>query len=421
MNSTVLLSSSPRVAARVAAWRARLQTVSVSSPDAGRRHGVMLPIVSATPQRQRLVLRGAATTTSGAAATTTTTTQTPAFPHPITYHPDFNINPVPDGHKFPMPKDALLYNRLVAENGGGRGGVSGNTTTTRPPPLPRVFEPAPATRAELLLAHDADYVDAFLAGTLPLKQMRRIGLPWSPELVRRTLVGVGSCVLAARLATQLGLAITTNGGTHHAHKAHGSGFCIFNDLAVAARKAQEDGLAGRVFFCDLDVHQGDGTAAIFAGDSSAFTFSVHCGEQTFPEQVPGDMDVPLAAGTGDDAYMEALSDALPKAWEAFCAAGAASDASSGSASSSLALYNAGVDVHADDDLGKLALTDEGVARRDAFVLDFFASRGVPLCAAIGGGYNLRDHAAIVSRHMNLHRAAAAHFPRFAAVADARRF
>jgi acetoin utilization deacetylase AcuC-like enzyme len=308
-----------------------------------------------------------------------------------------------------MPKDALLHSRL--KNAGAE----------------RIFRPEPAERADLLLCHSAAFVDGFLNGTLPPKEMRRIGLPWSPELVRRTLVGVGSAVLAARLATQLGLAITTNGGTHHAHPHHGSGFCIFNDLAVAARKAQRDGLASRCFFVDLDVHQGDGTAAIFHDDPSVFTLSLHCKEQAFPEVFPGDMDVGLPAGAGDAAYLAALAESLPRAWGEFeersrrQAEEEEDDDDQGKpVPPVLALYNAGVDVHKDDDLGKLALTDQGIAARDRFVLDFFASRGVPLCAAIGGGYNLRDHGAIVERHLHLHAAAGEMFGRFAAAADARR-
>jgi len=378
---------------RVAAWRARLQAASAAAPS---------------PVHRR---RPSATAASSTAAS--------PFPHPITFHPDFAINPIPDGHRFPMPKDALLHARLRAAG------------------AERVFRPAAAERGDLLLCHAPAYVDGFLAGALPPKEMRRIGLPWSPELVRRTLAGVGSAVLAARLATQLGLAVTTNGGTHHAHPSHGSGFCVFNDLAVAARRAQRDGLARRAFFVDLDVHQGDGTAAIFRADPSAYAFSVHCRDQAFPEPFPGDMDVALPAGTGDGEYLAALGEALPRAWAEFVGRGGRgggegggptreeggdgrSDYDDDAAVPVLALYNAGVDVHADDDLGKLSLTDAGVAARDRLVLDFFAARGVPLCAAIGGGYNLRDHAAIVERHVHLHLAAGEAFGRYAAAADARR-
>jgi len=179
-------------------------------------------------------------------ARSTTTTS-----HPVTYHPDFRINPIPDGHRFPMPKDHLLWERLQA---GGLG--------------VRTFTPAAPDVDTLCLAHDPAYVHGFLQGTLAPEAMRRIGLPWSEELARRTLIGVGSAVLAARLALQFGVACMCNGGTHHAHRAHGSGWCVFNDLAVAARSVQRDAGVGRILFVDLDVHQGDGTAAIFAADDS---------------------------------------------------------------------------------------------------------------------------------------------------------
>ena len=293
--------ASTRLTQRVAAWRAR---VALSPPS-------VPPLSPSSPQQPRRRRRGAASLAaasfSTAAADPPASTPKPTpYPHPIVYHPDFTINPIPDGHRFPMPKDALLYRALAAAG------------------APRVFEPRPATRDDLCLAHAPAYVDAFLSGGgLPPKDMRRIGLPWSPELVRRTLAGVGACVLAARLATQLGLAVTTNGGTHHAHRDRGSGFCVFNDLAVAAMRSQADGLVKRCFFVDLDVHQGDGTASIFARDASVYTLSVHCGAQAFPEPFAGDMDVALPAGAGDDEYMRALEGALPRAWAEFEAAAAA--------------------------------------------------------------------------------------------------
>lgn len=171
--------------------------------------------------------------------------------HAIVYHPCFSINPIPDAHRFPMPKDHLLWQRLV------ECGMAGRT-----------FTPARPDPDTLCLVHAPAYVRGFQDGTLSEAAMRRIGLPWSQALVARTLVGVGSAVLAARLALQFGVAAMCNGGTHHAHLAHGSGWCVFNDLAVAARAAQRDAGARRVMLVDLDVHQGDGSAAIFAGDPS---------------------------------------------------------------------------------------------------------------------------------------------------------
>lgn len=299
--------------------------------------------------------------------------------HPVVYHPDFAINPIQEGHRFPMPKDHLLYLRLQQL------GLAENTFT---PQVPDVDT--------LALCHDREYVEAFIAGSLPRPAMQRIGLPWSPALVRRTLIGVGSAVLAARLALQWGVACMTNGGTHHAHPAHGGGWCALNDLAVAVRAAQRDCGLGTALILDLDVHQGDGTAAIFAGDPSVFTCSVHCAAQSFPHTLhASDLDVALPAGTGDAEYLAALRQLLPGLLARV--------------QPQLVAYNAGVDVHAADSLGKMALSDQGIAERDAFVLACCASAGVPVAVAIGGGYE-EEHANIVERHVLLHRAASEQLP-----------
>ena len=247
----------------------------------------------------------------------------------------------------------------------------------------------------LALCHCPAYVAAFLSGDIDAAAMKRIGLPWSERLVRRTVLGVGSAVLAARLALQYGVAAMSNGGTHHAHYAHGSGWCIFNDLAVAARAAQRDAGVGRVLILDLDVHHGDGSAAIFAGDDSVFTFSLHCDDQAFPAQRPaGSRDVGLPAGAGDGEYLQALRQHWPALLD--------------EVRPELVLYNAGVDPHADDALGLLKLSDAGIAARDVAVFDACAARGVPVAAAIGGGYS-KQHGDIVERHVSMHAAAAAAF------------
>jgi acetoin utilization deacetylase AcuC-like enzyme len=288
----------------------------------------------------------------------------------------------------------MLYLRLVELGLAG----PGNT-----------FTPTHPDAETLALCHDPAYVAGFLAGTLDAAAMRKIGLPWSPALVTRTTAGTGSAILAARLALQYGVACMTNGGTHHAHYGHGSGWCIFNDLAVAARAAQRDAGVGRVLFIDLDVHHGDGTAAIFAGDASVFTFSMHCDAQPFPAQrPPSDRDVGLPAGAGDAEFLAALEAHLPILLD--------------EVAPDLVLYNAGVDPHADDSLGLLQLSDAGIAARDVAVMQACAQRCVPIAAAIGGGY-APDHAAIVERHVSLHAAAAAafrqHGPAFAAARAAR--
>jgi acetoin utilization deacetylase AcuC-like enzyme len=222
------------------------------------------------------------------------------------------------------------------------------------------------------------------------KSLRRIGLPWSPALVDRTCVAVGGTILTAQLALECGLACNTAGGTHHAFPSYGSGFCIFNDLAIAARFLQNLGLVRQVLIVDLDVHQGDGTAFIFQDDPSVFTFSMHC-EINFPStKQQSDLDVPLPVGMEDDAYLQTLAQYLPDLLS--------------QVKPDLVLYDAGVDPHVDDRLGKLALTDTGIFRREMQVLSTCVSHGYPVACVIGGGYaNNLD--SLVYRHSLLHRAA----------------
>lgn len=310
-----------------------------------------------------------------------------------------------------MMQDHLLFTRLQSM------GLAGMT-----------FRPSYPDADTLCLAHDRAYVDGFLQGTLSPKEMRRIGLPWSQALVQRTLIGTGSAILAGRLALSYGLACMTNGGTHHAHRSHGSGWCILNDQAISARALQRDAGVRRVAFIDLDVHQGDGTATIFNNDPDVFVFSMHCVAQSFPEaSAPGaaganrlllsqpslrswgaqppmpkdvhpgllqlqrsNLDVALAAGTGDEDYLSALRSHLPTVLEEF--------------RPEVVFYNAGVDVHEEDSLGKLHLTTRGIFERDRTVFSECLARGVPVAAAIGGGY-CEDHSRLVDRHLMLHLAA----------------
>lgn len=220
--------------------------------------------------------------------------------------------------------------------------------------------------------------------------MRRIGLPLSPQLAVRSQAAVGGTVLTARLALQRGIAANSAGGSHHAGIGHGAGYCVFNDVAVAARVLQAMGLAMNMLVIDLDVHQGDGTAEIFRGDGAVFTFSMHC-QDNFPvRKQPGDRDIGLPVGLGDDGYLEILSEQM-----ADLLGGPVPD---------LVFYNAGVDPHAGDRLGKLSLSDDGLARRDALVIGACADRGIPIACVLGGGY---DHDAMVlaQRHALLYGAA----------------
>ncbi|MEA5515334.1 histone deacetylase [Nodularia sp. UHCC 0506] len=293
---------------------------------------------------------------------------------PIIYHPDY-IAPLPVGHRFPMSKFRQLYELLLAE------GVAQTEQfhTPKRPPL------------ELIeLVHTPEYVKAYCEGSLESKAQRRIGLPWSPGLVNRTCVAVGGTILTAQMALSQGLACNTAGGTHHAFPSYGSGFCIFNDLAIACRVLQKLGLVQKILIVDLDVHQGDGTAFIFQGDESVFTFSMHC-EVNFPgtKQV-SDLDVPLMVGMEDDAYLQTLANYLPDLL--------------GAVQPDLVLYDAGVDVHIGDRLGKLALSDTGIFRREMQVLSTCVAAGYPVACVIGGGY-ADDMKSLVWRHSLLHRAA----------------
>ncbi|MEW5858351.1 MAG: histone deacetylase [Cyanobacteriota bacterium] len=293
---------------------------------------------------------------------------------PIIYHPDY-VAPLPAGHRFPMPKFSKLYEMLLGDRVAHPEQIH---TPERPPP------------EWIELVHTPEYVRAYCEGTLDAKAQRRIGLPWSPALANRTCVAVGGTILTAKLALSHGLACNTAGGTHHAFPSYGSGFCIFNDLAIAARVLQHLGLVRQILIVDLDVHQGDGTAVIFQEDSSVFTFSMHC-EVNFPgTKQQSDLDVPLPIGMEDDAYLQTLAKYLPELLS--------------QVKPDLVLYDAGVDPHAGDRLGKLGLTDTGIFRREMQVLSTCVALGYPVACVIGGGY-ADDLDSLVYRHSLLHRAA----------------
>jgi acetoin utilization deacetylase AcuC-like enzyme len=293
---------------------------------------------------------------------------------PLIYHPDY-IAPLPAGHRFPMEKFKKLYECLLTE------GVIRSHQVHQPQVPPEEW---------IQLVHHPNYIQGYLQGTLDDKVQRRIGLPWSPALVNRTCTAVGGTLLTAQLALQTGLACNTAGGTHHAFPTYGSGFCIFNDLAIASRVLQHQGWVQKVLIVDLDVHQGDGTAHIFAQDDRVFTFSMHC-EVNFPgTKQRSDLDVPLPAGMEDEAYLQTLADYLPDLLT--------------QVKPDLVLYDAGVDPHGGDRLGKLALTDSGLYRREMQVLTTCLRQGYPIACVIGGGY-CEDMTALVYRHSLLHRAA----------------
>ncbi|NEQ45203.1 MAG: histone deacetylase [Leptolyngbya sp. SIOISBB] len=275
-----------------------------------------------------------------------------------------------------MPKFGLLRDLLVND---------GVVT------VDQVYQPGAPPQAWIQQVHTVEYAQAYITGTLDAKAQRRIGLPWSPNLVTRTCTAVGGTILTAKLALSHGIACNTAGGTHHAFPEYGSGFCIFNDLAIAARLLLNQNHAQRILIFDLDVHQGDGTAWIFRDEPRVFTFSMHC-DVNFPRQKQSsDLDVPLAEGMSDEDYLSKVQAYLPTLLS--------------QVKPDLVLYDAGADVHECDRLGKLALTNTGLYERDRFVLDTCVAAGYPIACVIGGGYD-KQMTNLVYRHSLLHRAAA---------------
>jgi acetoin utilization deacetylase AcuC-like enzyme len=293
---------------------------------------------------------------------------------PIVYHPNY-VAPLPPGHRFPMAKFRQLYETLIAD------GVAHPA---------QFFQPERPPLEWIELVHTPEYVRDYCEGTLDPKAQRRIGLPWSPELVERTCIAVGGSILTAQLALEQGLACNTAGGTHHAFPDYGSGFCIFNDMAIAACVLLAQQRVNKILIVDLDVHQGDGTALIFQDDPRVFTFSMHC-EINFPgTKQRSDLDVPLPEGMEDDAYLQTLAAYLPDLLS--------------EVKPDLVFYDAGVDVHLGDRLGKLAVSDRGLFCREMQVLSTCMSQGYPVACVIGGGY-ADDFEALVYRHSLLHRVA----------------
>jgi acetoin utilization deacetylase AcuC-like enzyme len=265
--------------------------------------------------------------------------------------------PLPEGHRFPLHKYRLLRQAIE------RADIAARV---------QLEIPAPANDEQLLRVHSPEYLEKVKAGSLNPAEIRRIGLPWSAELVERSRRSVGGTIGACRAALATGLAMSLAGGTHHAHAAFGSGFCVFNDVAVAVREIQASALAERILIVDCDVHQGDGTAEIFAGDPSVITFSIH-GERNFPfRKAASDLDLGLPDGTGDEDYMAALASTLEALFI--------------STTPDLAIYLAGADPFQDDLLGRMNLSKAGLAARDALVLSACSARSIPLAITLAGGY-----------------------------------
>ena len=293
----------------------------------------------------------------------------------VVHHPAFRAE-MPPGHRFPMDKFRVLADLLQAEGVVEPDGY---------------HLPEPVDFDLVAGVHDPAYVRMIFEADAPPDMARRIGIPITPSVAARSRAAVGGTLLTARLALEHGIACNTAGGSHHAARDYGSGFCTFNDVAVAARRLLDEGAVRQVLVVDLDVHQGDGTAFIFENEPRVFTWSVH-GEKNFPvRRACSDLDVDLPDGTCDSAYLAVVADHLPGILAAV--------------RPDLVFYNAGVDPHRNDTLGRLALSDEGIAARDRYVLTTCRRAGVPVAGVIGGGYG-PDVDALADRHAHLHREAA---------------
>jgi acetoin utilization deacetylase AcuC-like enzyme len=288
------------------------------------------------------------------------------------------VLPLPSGHRFPMAKYQRLHERLQED--ATRGTLE-------------LLEPPPATREDLLRVHDAAYVQRVFDGQLSAAEQRRIGFPWSPAMVERSCHASGATIAAlVAAASGDGIAVNLAGGTHHAFADHGAGYCVFNDSVVAARHAQARGLVRRVLIVDLDVHQGNGTAALCRGDDSLFAFSIH-GARNYPAvKVDGDLDIALPDGSDDAQYLDALAAHLPLAIER--------------SQADAVIYLAGADPFHGDRLGYLALSKAGLAERDRQVIRACRRHGLPLAITMAGGY-AEDVEDIVDIHQATVRIAAA--------------
>jgi acetoin utilization deacetylase AcuC-like enzyme len=289
------------------------------------------------------------------------------------YYSPYYYADIGDGHVFPIRKFELVRERLLAE---------GTLKSSE------IVGPAPADVKDLLLVHTEDYISRLLAGRLTAKEVRKLGLPWSESLVRRSLHAISGTINASRSALTDGVSSNLAGGTHHAYPDRGEGFCVLNDVAVSIRVLRREGLAKKFLIIDCDVHQGDGTAFIFADDSDVFTFSMH-GAKNYPLfKQNSSLDIELRDSTTDDEYLTTLEEALTRL--------PLRDAD-------IIFYLAGADPFAGDKLGRLALTIDGLRNRDELVLSYAHSREVPIVTTMSGGY-AADIADTVEIHCNTVRA-----------------
>ncbi len=288
---------------------------------------------------------------------------------------DLYVHPLPEGHRFPMAKYELLPQQLCYE---------GTVTASN------FFAPPPLPEADLLAVHDAHYWERLRAGTLSKAEIRRTGFPLSDQLVAREIVIAQGTVMAAQFALQHGVAMNIAGGTHHAFADRGEGFCLLNDIAIAARYLLRHQLARQVLVVDLDVHQGNGTAKLFADEPAVFTLSIH-GANNYPtHKETSDLDIGLPDGTDDAHYLHTLHQTLPRLFD--------------EVQPDFVFFQSGVDVLASDQLGRLGLSAGGCRQRDAYVFGVCKQHRVPVVACMGGGYS-RRLADIIEAHANTYRVA----------------
>jgi len=286
---------------------------------------------------------------------------------PLIFNPIYSY-PFPDKHRFPMQKFRYLYEICQTQ------GIAQKHN---------VFQPGKLKRDQLDFVHCPDYTQRFLQNTLSSSEQRRMGLPWTEGLAQRTLVAPNGSLLAASIALNEGIACHLAGGTHHAHYDFGSGYCVFNDLVVAAKVTLAKGSAKRILIFDCDVHQGDGTAAMCRHDDNIFTCSIHC-EKNFPfRKQPSDLDIGLAKGITDQTYLNEVEKALNHCLDNF--------------QPDLVLYDAGVDIYTNDPLGLINISEVGIRARDHLVLSTLKNKSIPVATVIGGGY-ADDEKALAKRH-----------------------
>ncbi|MFS1461594.1 histone deacetylase [Vibrio lentus] len=299
---------------------------------------------------------------------------------PLIYHPIYSQLPLPEGHRYPIHKYQLLHSAVKHHMDSDP--KWGNAF--------EMFQPMPVSVDQVKQVHDGEYVDLLVSGNLPAAKMRRIGFPWSEQLIERTLYSSGGTCLAAEMAIESGLAIHLSGGYHHAHRDFGSGFCLLNDLVLAAKHALTFEHIDKVLIVDSDVHHGDGTATLCQECDEIITLSFHC-DKNFPARKPvSDLDVPLSRETEDEEFLRCFEQVTNMAIAHH--------------QPDLIIYDAGVDIHQDDELGYLNVSTKGIFERDCLMLNLAKSKAIPMACVVGGGYR-SEHKDLVPIHMQLLNAA----------------